>query len=151
MQYADALAKVRGACFARSLAADRWETASELLQRRDELMLCGWDGVSSVGCPRITGDLALAEKEYVASFPSVAERIAAVTEALDAGQVLPRHELKLTEPIDLWPAAWQMVLSRLNVCDPERVSPCAPVSSSLMAANVVCGQTSSSASVGKLS
>lgn len=47
MQYADTLAKVRRACFERSLAADRWETASELLQRRDELMLCGWDGVQS--------------------------------------------------------------------------------------------------------
>lgn len=50
MQYADVLSKVRGVCFERSLAADRWETASELLQRRDELMLCGWDGVSSDGC-----------------------------------------------------------------------------------------------------
>ena len=68
------------------MAADRLETASELLQRRDELMLCGWDGVSSDGCPRIARDLALAEKDYVDSFPSEAERIAAVAEAFDAGQ-----------------------------------------------------------------
>ncbi|WP_417746717.1 PD-(D/E)XK nuclease family protein [Rosistilla oblonga] len=148
MQYADALSKVPGPCFERSLAADRWETASELLQRRDELMMCGWDGGRSDGCPRIACDLALAEKEYVGSFPSEAERIAAVGETLDAGQILPRHELKLAEPIDAWPAAWQTVLKRLSICDPEKPSPYSPqpmpLSSSLMAAaNVVRGQTSS--------
>ena len=144
MQYAGALAKVPEACFERSLAADRWETASELLQRRDELLLCGWDGVSSQGCPRIAVDLALAEKEYIGSFPSEAERIAAVAEALDSGQVLPPHELKLTDPSDLWPAAWQTVLSQLDICAPDEASPCSPMSSSLLAAaNVVLGQTTS--------
>ena len=70
MQYAAALAKISGACFERSLEADRWETASELLQRRDELMMCGWDGASSQDCPKIAADLARAEKEYAGSFPS---------------------------------------------------------------------------------
>ena len=141
MQYADALSKVTEACFERSLAADRWETASDLLHRRDELILCGWDGTSSYGYPRITVDLALAEREYVGSFPSEAERIPAVLEALDAGQVLPSHELKLAEPIDAWPAVWQLVLSRLNVQDPDQVTPCSPDSSSLLAAaNVVRGE-----------
>jgi ATP-dependent helicase/nuclease subunit B len=144
MQYADALSKVTGACFERSLAADRWETASELLQRRDELMLFGWDGVSSDSCPRITVDLALTEKEFTGSFPSEAERIATVTEALDAGQILPRHELKLTEQNELWPPAWQTVLSRMNVCEPDEVLPGSPESSSLLAAaNVVRGETTS--------
>ena len=80
MQYADALAKVTDACFERSFSADRWETASALLHRRDELMLCGWDGISSDGCPSITRDLAEAEKGYTNSFPGVAERLAAVLE-----------------------------------------------------------------------
>ncbi|TWT55491.1 PD-(D/E)XK nuclease family protein [Allorhodopirellula solitaria] len=145
MQFADAIANMTGVCFEQSIAADRWETASELLQRRDQLMLCGWDGTILDRCPRIAGDLALAEKQYAGSFPSEAERVAAVAEALDAGQVLPNHELKLTEPIDLWPAAWQRVLSRLNVCDPDEVSPCSPELSSLLAAaNTVRGQTTPS-------
>ncbi len=42
MQYADALDKVANPCFAQSFAADRWETASDLLERRDELMMSGW-------------------------------------------------------------------------------------------------------------
>ena len=144
MQYADALAKVDNACFERSLEADRWEVASEILQRRDELLLCGWDGVSSQGCPRIAVDLALAEKEYIGSFPSESERVSAVEEALNAGQVLPRHELKLTDPIDVWPKTWQTVLRRLDVCDPDEVSLCSPASSSLRsAATMVLGQTTS--------
>ncbi|PAY20985.1 hypothetical protein CKO51_02750 [Rhodopirellula sp. SM50] len=137
MQYADALRKVQDACFSQSLEADGWETASELLKRRDELILCGWDGIKSDGCPQITRDLAAAEKEYRGSFPSEAERLTAVMESLDAGQVLPPHELKLYEGTDVWPAAWQRVLNRMNVFPAEAVLPLAGEGGSLQAAGCV--------------
>ncbi|WP_146408967.1 PD-(D/E)XK nuclease family protein [Allorhodopirellula heiligendammensis] len=142
MQYADALEKVPNACFSPSLEADKWETASELLKRRDELMLSGWDGSKSDGCPPITRDLATAEKEYRGSFPGDAERLAMVFESLNAGQVLPRHELKLYEVIDVWPALWQAVLERMNICPADEVLPLSTEVGSLHAAGcVVRGNT----------
>ncbi|WP_430452729.1 PD-(D/E)XK nuclease family protein [Rhodopirellula europaea] len=137
MQYAEALGSVSDACFARSFAADRWETASALLHRRDELLLCGWDGIRSDGCPSITRDLAEAEKVYSKSFPGEAERLAAVLEALDAGQRLPSHVLKLSDDVVAWPAAWQSVLERMSVEVASPVSPMATDGSSLRSASDV--------------
>lgn len=133
MEYAEALAEVENPCFKASFSADRWETASAMLHRRDELLLCGWDGQRSDGCPRITRDLAEAEKFYTGSFSSDAERLAAVTAALDDGQLLRAHELELTEAVNLWPAAWQLVLERMNVAVVAPRSSLAPAGSSLRA------------------
>ena len=81
MQYADALDKVVEPCFAQSFATDRWETASDLLARRDELLMSGWDGKKHDGCPRIALDLAAAEAVYAKSFSGEFERIAEVAKA----------------------------------------------------------------------
>jgi hypothetical protein len=119
MQYADALDGVIESCFAQSFTADRWETASDLLHRRDELLMAGWDGKSSEGCPRITMDLAAAEAAYAKSFPGEFERIVEVNKALDAGQVLPEHTLYLADGIESWPIAWKPVLKKLSLCNSE--------------------------------
>jgi RecB family exonuclease len=137
MQYADALTRVENACFSESLIADRWETASELLKRRDELMLCGWDGVHSKGCPRIVTDMAAAEVHYSKSFPGIAERLQSIAEALDAGQVLPKHELRLCDDVSAWPASWRLVLERMNVCPADAITPRSRVDVALHAAGQV--------------
>jgi ATP-dependent helicase/nuclease subunit B len=134
MEYAKALAKVDESCFAESFLADRWATASALLDRRDELLLCGWDGSRSDDCPGITRDLAEAEKFYPSSFPSESERLTAITGALDAGQLLPPHDVNLSDDVGLWPAGWQSVLKRMNVVAIPPNSPMAPARSSLRAA-----------------
>ena len=140
MQYADALDKVIEPCFAQSFATDRWETASDLLHRRDELLMSGWDGKMSQGCPKITADLADAEAAYSKSFSGEYERIAEVSNALDAGQVLPEHKLYLADCVESWPMAWKTVLKKLSLCDSEAFLPKAPDGMALYrAGNVVRG------------
>ncbi|MDX1926926.1 MAG: hypothetical protein SFV81_10425, partial [Pirellulaceae bacterium] len=123
MQYADALDKVANACFAQSFASDRWETASDLLAKRDELLMSGWDGKSHEACPRLALDLAVAETGYAKSFPGEFERLTDVLVTLDAGQQLPEHQLFLADGIDSWPAVWQGVLRRMSLCRIESPVP----------------------------
>ena len=42
-QYATALESVKESVISESMAVDRWATATELLRRRDELLLADWD------------------------------------------------------------------------------------------------------------
>ena len=46
-EFAAALDAADEPLFAPSLKADRWATATELLSRRDELLLSAWDGADS--------------------------------------------------------------------------------------------------------
>ena len=59
-EYAAAIDALGESVIADSLAADRWATASELLTRRDELMLGGWDESDSESLPHIVRELARA-------------------------------------------------------------------------------------------
>ncbi|MDA8967788.1 PD-(D/E)XK nuclease family protein [bacterium] len=141
MEYAKALEQVDTPCFEKSFSADRWETASALLHRRDELLLCGWDGSCSENCPTVARDLAKAEAFYPSSFPSEAERLNAVIRAFDAGQQLPEHELRLRDNIDHWPAGWQSVLQRMHLAANPPAASIAPTGSSLRsAAELLRGQ-----------
>jgi ATP-dependent helicase/nuclease subunit B len=143
MQYANATETVSDACFAESLQTDRWETASDLLARRDELLLCGWDGSCDERLPRMVQDLAKVEAFYQGVFPGEAERLRAVAEALEIGQSLPPHECFLSDELEHWPAAWQAVLRRMTLKPHRAVRPQAPEECSLHAAGlVVRGETS---------
>ncbi|MGE3164113.1 MAG: PD-(D/E)XK nuclease family protein [Planctomycetota bacterium] len=108
---------------ARSLATDAWATATELLRRRDELRLAGWrpqpagEGASQL--PPLVRDLAAVEATLAADPdcrlpPGEAERVERVQAALDAGQLLPEHQILLEESIDEWPPAWRPLLARLH-------------------------------------
>ena len=120
--------------FGESLATDRWATASELLARRDELKLAGWDETDSESLPPIVRDLAAAASVCSFQFPGTAERLSRINEALDAGQVLPPHRCALLDPPANWPAAWREVLEHLNAVEPPKVVPHAPADSALNAA-----------------
>lgn len=114
-EYASALDAVNDAVIRGSMSADRWATASELLARRDELHLSGWNSEQSDGLPEIVQSLARVAgyREFV--FPNLSERLQRVVEALNDGQVLPEHVCVLTDDVGRWPKRWQAVLSRLNV------------------------------------
>lgn len=131
-QYASTLAAHPGASFAPSLATDRWATASELLARRDALLLAGWDLRDAPALPPLARDLARAEADHRIA-PGEAERLAAVRAALDAGQRLPPHAVVLHEPAEQWPAAWRPVLARLRTEPAPPVQPQAPSGSGLRA------------------
>jgi len=126
-QYATALKRVENASFAHSFKTDPWATASELLAKRDELCLAGWDETESSALPMLVDetessalpmlvcDLARASKAAPLTFPSEAERLRAVVAALNDGQRLPSHRCVLADPGKRWPKLWQDVLKRLNV------------------------------------
>jgi len=84
-EYAAALDAVTDSTVEASMGADRWATASELLSRRDELRLAGWDEVDSDTLPDVVRDLARAAKSRSLTFLGEAERRQRVLNALDAG------------------------------------------------------------------
>jgi ATP-dependent helicase/nuclease subunit B len=130
--YASALDSSAGPAISGSLANDRWATASELLSRRDELRLGGWDGNDSGGLPDVVREMARAGGGT--AFPGEADRLDGVAGALDGGQELPGHACLLEDPVDRWPVRWQAVLRRLNLAVPAEPPPAAPEGTALRAA-----------------
>ncbi|HAH48615.1 MAG TPA: hypothetical protein DCM07_27990, partial [Planctomycetaceae bacterium] len=114
-EYATALEKVTDSVISKSLQTDRWATASELLSRRDKLLLSGWDQKHCDTLPEVVRDLAVAADGHRFVFPSVSDRLQSVLNALDDGQILPQHVCILADSADRWPVRWQRVLSRLTV------------------------------------
>ena len=74
-EFAAVLDGLEDSIIAESMTADRWATAAELLARRDELLLAGWDGLDSEALPDIVRELARAAagKDFV--FPNEAKRL----------------------------------------------------------------------------
>ncbi|MFB3818072.1 MAG: PD-(D/E)XK nuclease family protein [Candidatus Methylomirabilales bacterium] len=114
LEFMAALERRPGRSFAQSLLADRWETAGELLARRDQLRLAGWDGRADDALPPLVRDLARATEATPLRCPDDAARLAACLAALDRGQVLPPHRLVLADPAEAWPACWRALLARLT-------------------------------------
>lgn len=143
-EYASALDSIKGMVISRSMANDRWATASELLSLRDELQLSGWDQAEVEGLPDIVREIARAVNGRRLIFPSVSERISRVVDALEDGQQLPDHRCILADGTDRWPKRWQVVLSKLNLERFSEVSPAAAVGTALRnAQSVVRGEKAS--------
>lgn len=139
-EYAAALDSITDSVISKSMANDRWATASELLSRRDELLLSGWDQSDLDGLPDVVREMARAVNGRRFVFPSVSERISRIAEALEDGQQLPDHVCILTDGADRWPKRWQAVLSKLNLEMFVDVPPAAADGTALRAAqNVVRG------------
>ena len=104
-----------------SFAADQFATAAELLSRRDELLLAGWDFDRSGTLPARLYTLAGVEalfgtNEDGQSLPlaaGYADRWVAVMEALEE-RIQPITELHLTEPLDLLPFYLQRFFAKLK-------------------------------------
>ena len=122
-EFAAALGAAKHPLFAESLKADRWATAAELLSRRDELLLSGWDGTDSEAHPVLVRALARVVAGRTFQFPSEAERLQRVLDALNVGQVLPPHRCLLNDAKEAWPPVWQKVLHRMDVAGaPEQIA-----------------------------
>lgn len=144
-EYAAVLDTVQDAVFSASMTADRWATASELLSRRDELMLSGWGETDSDLLPTIVRNLVRDAEESDLNFAGEATRLRHVLDALKTGQTLPPHCCVLHDDISAWPTAWQPVLSQLNVSQPTAQMPAAAVGCSLrIAQEIVRGESTSS-------
>jgi ATP-dependent helicase/nuclease subunit B len=115
VQHLRRLEAVPDSSYRQSLNVDRWSTAEDLLKRRDELWLAGWDGTETPGLPAKVRDLAKAEAVGGPLHPGTPERLHSVLQALDGGRCLPPHTLTLDESPSEWPLLWQKVLARLHV------------------------------------
>ena len=105
-----------------SFAADQFATAAELLSRRDELLLAGWDFDRSGTLPARLYTLASVEALFRDSktegqrlplAAGIADRWTAVIAAL-GHRVHPIQEVRLTEPLRLLPNYLQRFFDRLE-------------------------------------
>jgi hypothetical protein len=131
-EYAAALETVANATFSRSLAADRWASATELLARRDELRLAGWTGEDRASFPELVRDLAKVEASHKTVFPDEADRLGSVLQALTDGQRLPSHRCALYSPANSWPSLWQQVLSHMTIVAADDMQPNAAARTTLL-------------------
>lgn len=136
-EYAAALDGLGDSVIADSMKADRWATAAELLARRDELLLAGWNETDSETLPEVVRDLARAADGKNFVFPNEAKRLQYVIDALDAGQMLPDHCCYLWDAAEKWPPLWRRVLERLTRQAATRPKPCGAAGSSLLVAQSV--------------
>ncbi len=99
-----------------SFAADAFATAVDLLARRDELLLAGWDFRADDRAPGRLKTLSALEKLFQAPGPSpvpegFADRMLRVTRR--AHQSLPIRQLTHIEPLEVLPPPWRKLLRSL--------------------------------------
>jgi RecB family exonuclease len=115
--------------FRSSFEADPFATAETLLERRDELLLAGWDFVRTEGMPSRLLDFARLESmnradgsapekaagrsEAQALGGGFADRFRAVEAALDRHR-LPFGQVLLNEPPELLPVHWRRLFERMT-------------------------------------
>lgn len=132
-QYANLLDRFgANTSYSHSFAVDRWATATELLNRRDELRMAGWKGEDVKGLPSIVQDLANVEKEMAAVLPGLPERLERIARTLEQGQPLPLHEIVLFERSEQWPPLWRPILTKLSAVSAVPVVPLAAPGSTLI-------------------
>jgi len=138
-----------------SFRIDRFGVAGKLLYTRDSLLLeCPLAGSPDLDCwapadygalPLLAAAASAAMKAAAAALPDrelvrlrrgVADRLEAVVDALNAGQLLPRFEIVLVEPLSHWPRRWRELFARIHVDAADRADP-AHVQSVVESATVV--------------
>ena len=124
-----------GAFYQASFLADPFAVAEELLSRRDELLLAGWDFLPSDDTPERLAVLARLKAREAGLAPGFSDRFDRVYQALGRRR-LPVSILEAQQPSDLLPPVWQRLLGKLQelgveVIYGENPAPCAPVDSDL--------------------
>lgn len=122
-EYASTLEQVQNACFIPSLQVDRWATATELLQRRIELRLAGWNETDNEALPSLVRDLGRVSAASDELRPDAAARLKRIIGALRNGQILPPHLCILWDPLERWPPLWREVLAFLQTQPAPVVTP----------------------------
>jgi hypothetical protein len=103
--------------FARSFQADQFATAANLLSRRDELLLAGWDFVLSADTParlRAIAEIELILQTSTQPIPAgFADRFLVLEQKL-AQRAAPLQSISLVEPLPLLPTHWQRCFALLQ-------------------------------------
>jgi hypothetical protein len=120
-QYAGLLDAVTDSVISDSMRVDRWATATDLLNRRDELLLANWnESKPTDNLPALVQDLATANSDNPETFPAVAQRLVAVDAALASGAVLPNHSCILYDKPSKWPERWQLIFKNMEISEATR-------------------------------
>ncbi len=103
--------------FRKSFEADQFATATELLARRDELLLAGWNFNFNQDTPerlRTIASLEIGQKKINPGFfPGQAERFTAIMNILELRSI-PVEEIWLHEPIELLPLHFARIFQKLS-------------------------------------
>lgn len=105
------------AFFSRSFAADQFATAANLLSRRDELLLAGWDFVSKSTTPARLNSIAQVEKALQDSEQSLpagfADRFIVLEQKIKLRSA-PIQRINFVEPASLLPVHWLRLFQALQ-------------------------------------
>ncbi|MCB0558541.1 MAG: PD-(D/E)XK nuclease family protein [Lewinellaceae bacterium] len=111
------LQSASGLFYQASFEADQFATATNLLERRDELLLAGWDFRPDESLPERLHCLAELEQILrqgaLSLSPGYAGRFTAVLEALPRRQ-LPLETIFVNEPLELLPVHFQRLFTLLR-------------------------------------
>jgi len=99
--------------YADSFHADPFAVAAELLSRRDELWMAGWDFQLDADTPARLRVLQRIRFDPHAHLPGMADRFVRVYEAL-ASRIHPIVRLNVLEPKEWLPPAWVRMFERLR-------------------------------------
>lgn len=103
--------------FRASFEADQFATATELLSRRDELLLAGWNFASNHDTPvrlRVLAELEeMFQTEARTLAAGFADRFVTVLQQLDTREQ-PFTNIYINEPMELLPAHWQHLFEKLQ-------------------------------------
>lgn len=125
----------REAFYEASFLADPFAVAEELLSRRDELLLAGWDFLPGEHTPERLAVLARLKAREAGLAPGFADRFDRVYQVLHCRR-LPISAVDVQLPADLLPPLWQRLLGKLRelgveLTYGENPIPCAPADSDL--------------------
>ena len=101
--------------FSGSFKTDPWNTAKELLRRRDELVLAGWAPSTQQGGSRMLEVLAVLDQQPAECPPGFADRVADLLRRLEQPAQLELTELTLLDDEDLWEPWFGRLVERLRV------------------------------------
>jgi hypothetical protein len=133
--------------FFHAFKADQFATATELLSRRDELLLAGWNFKTDTRTPPRLRTLAQIEEVFEKNSsgkaatpvltPGFADRFATVLEKLDTS-IHPFAEIWLNEPLELMPVHFRRLFQKMaatgnkptlrQLPQPKTIDPHAPLS-----------------------
>lgn len=100
--------------YSRSLQADYWSTAKQVLAWRDDLVLSGWKGILPESSPRRLKEMATVENlEELELSSGLGDRLTRIFAALGTGKQLSIQLIELMEPLGSLPYIWDKLFSIL--------------------------------------
>ncbi|RJR55296.1 MAG: PD-(D/E)XK nuclease family protein [Desulfobacteraceae bacterium] len=107
-----------GRFYSRSMQADAWSVAKQLLTWRDELVIAGWQrGVPKGASPRLRDLTAVEQLHHLELAPGIGDRLNNAIGTLNSTRKLDIQLIQLIEPRLSLPQSWGRLFNALLQCD----------------------------------